>query len=441
MSKIVKYRFHLKSVSPLYFGSNEKGEILKRADETPFITGNSIGGAIRRYLDKLKENNVLGNLGGEEDSEFIESSITISDGILDPYKAIVRKKEGTRLNREMATADDGSKYEFEYLREGTKVSFEIERECNKRLVEKEFKRLISQIAQGFNIGELTLGGQFTNGFGRFELTQLEKREFDLTNLESLGKYIFDRYNEPWVIEDVGEKIEYIKGDDITFEIYGSFPYGVYQNFVIEDEVNLSGIQIDYNKNYYIPSSSLRGLMRSELEKLYNSLNASGETYCRDLFGGKDAKGKLRFNNLILEDAKEIVVNKAESKDDNQRVNENGHATYNKIDRLTGGAYGNSLFSQRNIEGNACFKFTLSEHSGEGYIYPILIILRNIGHGIIPVGGRTSIGLGQFKAKYIKVTTPQDEINIEFIDDKKKPFKIDNREKLSKFKDLFEESLK
>ncbi len=452
MDKIIKYRFNLKSLSPLFFGSSEKGELLRDSNGNPFITGNSIGGAIRGFLKRYKEDVVMENLGGQiirnkeqngkNTIEFIESNIIISDGRIDYLEKDINKKQGTKVNRETATADDGSKYEFEYLSKGTKLSFEIECECNNETPEKKFEDFISYIVDGFNSGELTLGGHFNNGFGKFEIVKLEKKEFKLWDKDSLEAYIFNRNNQLGKLVNIKEYINnYFKYDKVTFKLEGYFPYGVYQNFDIKDikykkyNVTLSGIQED-NGVYYIPASSIKGLIKSEIEKLYYSLGKRGENICQNLFGGKDSRGKISFNNVSLFEAKEIEPLK---KQDNSK-NTHPYSTYNKVDRLTGTSYDNALFHQIEVEGKASITFSLNEVRGcEGYIYPILIVLRNIGLGIIPIGGRTSIGLGEFKAEHIKIITQEEEINIKFMG--KCSFEIDNKKKLNEFKESFDKALK
>lgn len=452
MSKIIKYKFHLKSVSPLYFGSNESGEILKTTDEVPFVTGNSIGGAIRNFLTKYKDDIVIESLGGKRSDreevadnkkmKFIESNIIISDGQVHGSKGDINKKEGTKVNRQTATADDGSKYEFEYLSKGAKVNFEFEAECDDIFTEKKFKDIICCITEGFSSGELTLGGHYNEGFGKFKIDKLKKIEFDLTKIEGLERYVFNRNNEIWEMVNLKDYIKnHFKYDDVVFKLEGGFPYGVYQNFDIKCNVKLSGIQKG-KEGYYIPSSSIKGLLRSEIEKLYNSLGKCGDDICQRLFGGKDSKGKIRFEDVSLSDAESIEVMKSKdyvTKEDDDDNNPN--PTYNKVDRLTGSSYNNALFSQRDIEGKATIKFRLSCYEeNKAYIYPILIILRNIGLGMIPIGGRSSIGLGEFKADHIEIITNEDRLNIKFNHNNENQMIIDDNTKLNEFIEAFKKTL-
>lgn len=447
MNKIIKYRFNIQALSPVYFGSEEKGEILKNSQGNPFITGNSIGGAIRSFLKKYVGNkeNIKEVIGGEavneEKPDFIESNAIITDGIIAGSKEDICIKEGTRVNRRTSTADDGSKYEFEYLDIGTRISFEIEMECNNEN-ETKFRNIIKDIINGINSKKLTLGGQITNGFGQFKINQIEKKEFNLDSIEGLKEYIFKRNdsNSHWKKVNVNYNPNIDKCEEIKFVLKGRFPYGVYQNYDMKKDSKPSGIQRG-KEGYYIPASSIKGLMKSEIEKLYNSLGVSSEDYVLKLFGGQKSIGKIIFKDIILNNAKEIEVFYPKKIDGNSKE-EDKYPTYNKVDRLVGSSYTNALFKQREIEGEALIEFSLNNFAdNEEFIYPILTILRNIGLGLIPIGGRTSVGLGKFEAEEMRAIIKNYEVKIDFnIDSSSIEIKGD-KEKLDEFRNVFEKSLK
>ncbi|WP_026895711.1 RAMP superfamily CRISPR-associated protein [Clostridiisalibacter paucivorans] len=448
MNKIIKYRFNIEAITPVYFGSEEKGEFLKNSYGNPFITGNSIGGAIRSFLEKYMGNkeNIIEVLGGEavneEKLDFIESNAIITDGIIAGSKEDICIKEGTRINRRTSTADDGSKYEFEYLDIGTRISFEIEMECNDEN-EIKFKTIIKDITNGISDKKLTLGGQVTNGFGQFKINQIEKKEFNLDSIEGLKEYIFKRNdnNLHWKKVNVNNNASIDNCEEIKFILKGGFPYGVYQNYDYDIEKNfkLSGIQRG-NKGYYIPASSIKGLMKSEIEKLYNSLGVCSEDYVLKLFGGQNSIGRIIFKDIILNNANEIEVFYPK-KIDGKSKEEDKYPTYNKVDRLVGSSYTNALFKQREIEGQALIELSLNNFvDNKEFVYPILTILRNIGLGLIPIGGRTSVGLGEFEAEEMKVTIKDYEVKIDFNIDSRSIEIKEDKEKLDDFRKAFKKSL-
>jgi CRISPR/Cas system CMR subunit Cmr4 (Cas7 group RAMP superfamily) len=425
MTEKTIYSFTLKARSPLSFGSLES-EIdmdLINTDTTIKVSGNSIGGALREYLkgnEVDKKEIILAYMGGEEpqslensqqkdsdDSQskvkFIESSIYISDGKL--TFASVKEKEGTSINSETGTATKHQKYTLKYFPRETKLTFTIECDVENgkpvgKNIEVTFDELVKDWAAGFHKGEIRLGGEKSNGFGLLNVVSLEKKVFSFNDVEAIEEYIFHRKEKQFEKVDLAFlSANNENNSTIAFTLSGSFPYGVYQAFdddsFSDKKVTITGLQKEDNQ-YYIPATSIKGLLRHEVSLLLQQISGSEDKVnakCGELFGDTNQQGKLQFTDVFIENSEQIRIER-EDKDSSTLP------IYIKIDRLTGGALKNALKHQNEVFGDAEINIELKDkRSLEDipYVFPIVYALRRIGSGKVPIGGRTVIGLGEFYA--------------------------------------------
>lgn len=421
------YYFTIKAESSVYFGGNNRGELIKDACEEPFVSGNSIGGALRDYLicSEVSPADVQAYMGGadsistkleephngQEESKasgFKESRIFISDGKVTIKKGLV-KTEGTAIDPAYGTAKSNHKYEMEYLPQGTQVAFRIE--CDTANGQPsgadessiEFKQLIDSWARGIDEGKIRFGGKKSNGFGKFSLVSLELADFKFDSEQSLDEYIFSRHlskRRPVSIQSFAIN-KHAGSRGISFSLNGSFPYGVYQSFTDFEltkvnKVGVTGLQKN-EKGYFIPASSLKGVLRNEIRLLLIRMTGSSEradSKCETLFGSVAQQGKLVCSDMYIKDANSVSIDRF----GNSR---GGLPVYIKIDRLTGGAFSSALKHQNEIHGDTEIQIELladaEQPSDSPYLFPLVYALRRVGSGKVPLGGRTVIGLGEFDA--------------------------------------------
>ncbi|MED4122980.1 RAMP superfamily CRISPR-associated protein [Halalkalibacterium halodurans] len=439
------YSFTLKARSPLSFGSLES-EIdmdLINTDTKIKVSGNSIGGALREYLEGNavdKKEIILAYMGGvaeQEDSEdaqdeesqpkekFIESSIYISDGELNP--ASVEEKEGTSINSETGTATKHQKYKFKYFPRGTKLTFTIECDVENgkpvgKNIEITFDELVKGWAAGFHKGEIRLGREKSNGFGLLNVVSLEKKVFSFNDVEAIEEYIFHRKEKQFEEVDLAFLPDTNEiNSTIAFTLSGSFPYGVYQAFydksLSKEKATVTGLQ-QVDDQYYIPATSIKGLLRHEVSLLLQQISGSEDKVnakCGELFGDTNQQGKLRFTDVFLENSERIRIER-EAKDSSTLP------IYIKIDRLTGGALNNKLKHQNEVIGESKIEIELRDEGvpleDNPYVFPLVYVLRRIGSGKVPIGGRTVIGLGEFHAHKTIINNKGEKLEIPNLTDRK-----------------------
>jgi len=437
------YEFTLEATSPVAVGSHNSEEILKDALGTPFIPGTSIVGALRDYLIRVgeSEQTILQYLGGipkkptedvgsdtQQQQKFIESRIYISDGAIVSQDGTgqiqVANKQGTAIEPKYRTAKNNHKYNFEYLKPGFLMTFRIEsdihREDDQSAKPDELERLIKVWAFGIQEGDIRLGGHKNNDFGRFLLKSVEIRKYEFTDAAAIDDFIFNRRSHASQTKSVrlemdSSDIRKEQSTKISISMQGCFPYGVYQSFSDTEtgernhHVEVTGLlKNTVGSGWYIPSSSMKGLLQSECRSLLLRMlagqnrgnhEAAADHLCGQLFGNAEQRGILIVADMKLDatSAKEVIVNRPDTKDRKSST----LPVYVKIDRLTGGVLGSALKHQNEIHGYAEWhlEFRVNDNVSEThpFIFPLVYILRRIGAGKVPIGGRSAIGLGQFQA--------------------------------------------
>lgn len=406
-NKIIIYEFAIIATSPVYFGGDKKGELVKDAEGKPILFGNAIGGALRAHLERsgIASRNIYNYMGGNKENKLIESRIYISDGQIKEYKSIYHK-EGTAIDPRYGSAEKHHKYRLEYLSKGSMITFRIEGEVEDDAREREFNKIIGTWEQGFRRDRIKLGGQQNNGFGDFSLIELKKKEFVFNTSTDLDEYIFkrnDKKEQSSNFVEVKDLPYYEMADkkQVSFSLKGKFPYGLYQSFEDVENSKLTGLQ-KLGERYYLPATSFKGVVRSEVRILLSKF-LSGEKIDKkldEIFGSKECKGKILFSDVVLVDGGRVKV-KRFGKDKNASDN----PVYIKIDRITGGALEGALKTQREIFGTAILqcRLNLQQEKDDPLLFPLIYVLRRIGGGLVALGGRTAVGLGIFEGEEIKLT--------------------------------------
>ena len=118
----------------------------------------------------------------------------------------------------------------------------------------------------------------------------------------------------------------------------------------------------------------------------------------EIFGNQENKGKVLFYNVILNECGPVKVKRYDGNNEEEVI-------YIKIDRLTGGAYDKAMRKQKEIWGKTALecKLDISQHEDKSYIFPLVYVLRRIGKGLVSMGGRTSVGLGEFAGTKLKLS--------------------------------------
>ncbi|MFB0546784.1 MAG: RAMP superfamily CRISPR-associated protein [Anaerolineae bacterium] len=412
----------LKLQTPAHFGGGDPdpfsnvGMVLLRdpLEGKALLPGASIAGALRNYLREVsvgyenKEGQVVTNLlgGSKGDDEGKQSPLIVDDALAE-VKAI-ELRDGVRIDPATGTAAEGAKFDMELLSAGTSFPLHFELLIDEGRAETLLKSLALAL-RGFETGEITLGARKRRGFGRCQVDKWKVTRYKLTEPEGLIDWLDGRS----VSQQSGSSIATVLGVtldsetdarhrftiDAMFSIDGSLMVrsGFGESDTGPDMVHLHAIQPDGSKKPILPGTSLAGVIRHRALRIANTLRPSeGAKLINQMFGG-DEKGALTASRVVV---RESVIKDTVSWVQN-RV---------KIDRFTSGAYETALFEEQPVfdNGRSQLNVHLMLRNPEKHeIGLLLLVLKDLWTGDLPVGGESSVGRGRLKGTSATLTLQRD----------------------------------
>ncbi len=395
--KILLYKIKAKAVLPLHVGSSEGTDVLVDNENKPYIQANSISGAFgescERNFPKLKS-----KLFGSQKSK---SKIVFSDGKLTDFE--IEKRPRVKIDGASGAPENKAFFNMQFIAAGCCLDFEIsvfeERE-------EDYSDVVINMLSAFSEGEILLGGQKTNGCGKFKIIKAEEK---LLNMEEVA----DR--ELWLNDDE------IKYDDVTHKISpGEFSenYNISMSCdIVNSLIVKSRISEDIANDcesirtggkYYVPGSSIKGVIRNQAYAIaaYKNINPEHLDF---IFGRKSLKKQSNDEGdngirgkIIFEDA--LIENPSTQK--MHRVH---------IDKLTGGVLGSGKFYETVVSGQFTINVRVSKNIrrddrdySKAAAALVLFALRDIGCGVIGLGSMSSVGRGFVSAQEILIDGVKDE---------------------------------
>ncbi|MEQ8462048.1 RAMP superfamily CRISPR-associated protein [Coleofasciculus sp. E1-EBD-02] len=394
------------------------------------LTGASIAGALRNYIheyqygypnsDEYKEKkqelsnnqtNLISYLFGAErqDENGNQSPLIVYDSISNEVPTVERR-DGVKIKSETGTADDGAKYDLEFLAAGTEfpLCFEllIEQDTNKLLLLDAFTLAL----QGLENHEISIGMKKRRGFGRCHVDEWQVWEFDLRQYRDRVAWLtLDRsWSKPYAkppttSQSIAAALGVTPAQpdrrdrfflEATFKLASPLLIRSGQDSTgcAPDVVHLRSHR-DGELKPVLSGTSLAGILRHRAERIVNTLDKS-EKIVNDVFGfveenSKQAKAsRLVVHERVIENKDDLVQNRI------------------AIDRFTGGAYHGALFSEQPIFGSDKTIVTVELELRNPKDYEIgllLLLLKDLWTSDLPVGGESSIGRGRLQGKDATLT--------------------------------------
>lgn len=404
---IYKYIVRAELTDPMHIGSSADTieDILTHpVDGIPFIQASSIAGAFREQYQSLfgKEETdfVFGKSELSENSNASDygSKVFFSDGQFE--KTVIEYRPHVTINRESGAAENGSKFNMEYLAPGSLFSFDLYLFADSAL--EVDNQGIEEIFKSIQAGDLQFGGQKTKGCGYFKIRELRRKKFDMKTAEDRGL---------WMHEDDAE----IQYDDLTKNVQSSETRRAYRIKVFgktEETILVKAVAAAMDtekspdsgnikngkKEFILPASSIKGTIRSHAERIAaflesNNRIASGEELISQVFGraskgeDKGVVGNARFFDAVLEDAKTHTAHRIH------------------VDKFTGGVIDGALFTEEEVCAD---KVVLSidvedKHEPDRTCGLLLLVLRDIALKSVNFGSGYNIGRGLIDVDTIELT--------------------------------------
>jgi CRISPR/Cas system CSM-associated protein Csm3 (group 7 of RAMP superfamily) len=333
-------------------------------------------------------------------------------------------RDGVKIDGTTGTALPHAKYDFELLSAGTEFLLCFELLIDEGKDESQIKQALAIALSGFEKGEIAIGMKKRRGFGCCQVKEWQVWEFDLKNAQHrLAWLTFDRdwAGEHAICPSPQEgKIEQIFGDigndqrdlfkiSATFSLIASMLIrsAEYSERKTPDAVHLKSKRNNKQESI-ISGTSLTGVLRHRAVRIVNTLNPNvivpegkdrQPEVVEEIFGfvAEDEKRK----NMPNAKASRLVVQ--------ERVIENPKElvqTRIAIDRFTGGALHGALFDAQPVFGSDETRVTLELKLRKPEKYQIglmLLLLKDLWTGDLPIGGESSIGRGRLQGINAEIT--------------------------------------
>lgn len=392
MNSVVKrivYRVELLFVSPISVSSGYEGmtdsDVLRDYDGHPFISGSSIAGAFRAYVQSKNNGNDIFGFANDEDGKM--SPVFISDLKFNKSETDIRDSVALDENK---ITKEGAKFDFEVLQGNSKGYFYIELTIREKDNEELLVGALNEIFNGIHLKEIRLGSNKTRGYGIIDIDQIKKREFTKNNFLDYK----DCYREPFWKKNVkAYDLDYsTKGHMVSIEVplrlkggISIRKYAVKKNAPDFEHITDHGCPV-------IPGTSIMGALRHRIKEIIKELDKDSlyglypNKMIDEMFGfvsGKDAHiSGVIVDEMVIEGAKALEM------------------TRTGISRFENSARNGALYKEKTyVDGTFTLRLSVcKENPNMDWIIGILLLaVKDLQNGFLAVGGQTSIGRGIFEA--------------------------------------------
>jgi CRISPR/Cas system CSM-associated protein Csm3 (group 7 of RAMP superfamily) len=369
------------------------------------LTGASIAGALRNYLHEYEKgygqetdkNSLATELFGSirQDKDGDQSPLIINNAISSDIPR-VELRDGVEIDGKTGTAKKGAKYDLEVLATGTEFPLDFELLIEEGRDRNRLLEALSIVLRGLEEGEIGIGMKKSRGLGRCSVKGWRVWQFNLKEPKDLRAWLmFDRERtEP--PEELSTNIKLFPSSTssdqrcrfqikATFRLLGSLIIrsGQAETGTVPDAVHLKS-----GDKPVVSGTSLTGVLRHRADRIVKTLGASDtSTFVDELFGKVEEKTKKVS-------ASRLIVHETVIKNVNELVQ-----TRIAIDRFTGGAYHGALFEEQPVFAQDTTEVTLRlelRNPEDAEIGLLLLLLKDLWTGDLPVGGESAIGRGRLQ---------------------------------------------
>lgn len=378
-TKAVCYQAEATCLTPLRTaGADAETEsVLLDSHGHAMVQGSSIAGALRGWLHSREPDLVLPLFGSQEAG----GALIVSDGVFSE-DADRSMRPRLRIDGASGAADDGGKFDVMHVNAGSVFNFTLTcLGCDD--VNANAARIERMLA-AMDRGEIVLGAQKTNGFGRVSL-QVERRMFDMTDAADREVWLDDRWDgTPLTLpkEDGGDEVLFTLSGTIDGILVKSGQIRIEDGKSVTPNLKEGGRSI-------LPGSSVKGAVRARARLIADAMGLEGDIVSR-VFGdmprdGEALAGRVRFEDATLEENKLRV----------SRI---------RINKFTGGVMRGGLFTEEPLSGEVTLRVRVPMSCPEGCAL-VLYALRDLGLGLYNLGSGGSIGRGFFQGAALSAETP------------------------------------
>lgn len=357
-------------------------QVLRRRDGTAFIQGTSLAGAMRSWLEQQEppECALADSLFGCPDQA---GHLTVSDALFDRQSDSFTRPR-LHIDPVSATGKDGGKFDVAHMGAGSKLQFTLVWQGNWE--QKHELDTVKKLLGAIHAGEICLGAQKTNGFGRLALT-VRHRQFHL-------KHEADR--RAWLANDWKGEILALpaaaSSGRVKFTVTGRAGSILVKTAPVVDgggRAKTYTPSLSEKGKAVLPGSSVKGAVRARVEYIAKVLGIDPNRTER--YFGREGRGEdnglpglVRFEDGVLSGHKRKI----------SRI---------RIDRFTGGVQRQGLFTEEPISCAVTLTVTAPE---EPVLCALLVYaLRDLGLGLYHLGSGWAVGRGRIEVEQVHIAAP------------------------------------
>lgn len=393
--KKIVYSVEVELVSPLCIsqgdGSLTDDDVIVNGEGLPFIPGSSLAGAMRSYLDAGKEEECIFGYEDMHKNVGRMSSLFVSD-LFFQDQVQTKIRDGVKLGKNKAAESQG-KYDMEVVDTGAKGHFFMEVVIRKNDNQADFEAQLDKVFTGWLTKEIRLGRKKSRGYGEVRLVAVEKKEFDASNiLEYKDAYVAaESHDASWTKLDLASmKTTDSKYVTLSLPLRLEGAISIRKYAAKKNEPDF--VHITANGKPVIPGTSFTGAIRHRLSDILEQLEAMNQQELVDaIFGFVDTKAKVEEETLKAH-ISDIIVSECVLEDSKPLI-----MVRNAISRFEAGTKKGALFKERAYVGGTTvleIKVKKTETTNET-VGLLLLAMKDLQNGFLPVGGQTSIGRGVF----------------------------------------------
>lgn len=382
----------------------------------PLLCGTSIAGALRAHLRAYEHGHrgrerqgdraeqLFGTVRGHESMQswlIVDDALGESPGI--------ELRDGVRLDPETRTAEDKKKYDIELLQAGTifPLSFELllaEDNDNETLLQS-----LALALRGLEHGEIGLGMRKHRGLGQCRVMEWCVRHYRMDQSQELIAWLEDDRSKAQRGQEIAQLLNVsLQGiDDARRTFTLNAAMRLVSSLLIRssagdaespDMVHLKSPRPDEEKPVAVLSgTSLGGALRARALRIAKTVlpEEDGTALVGAMFGPRiESRDDVPAGSRVITHETRVtgLADRVQ-----QRV---------KIDRFTGGAYPQALFSQQPVFGGAASYVQvhldlLDPRKAE--IGLLLLVLKDLWTGDLALGGEQSVGRGRLAGQQATLT--------------------------------------
>jgi Uncharacterized protein predicted to be involved in DNA repair (RAMP superfamily) len=410
------FRTEVTLVTPAHFGGSEEGAadmmLLRDRDGRPLLPGTSIAGALRSHLaDRLGGyygdeppivERLFGWRGDSAAAAGPQSSVIVFDSRAANKGSEIR--DGVAIVPRTGVAEEHFKYDIEILPAGTTFPLRIDllvpesggpapfcesfQQEAPATQEDCLAALLGAALTGFAEKDFALGVKRSRGFGRFSCLPWSVRKFDLSSSEGWMEWVTQDHENPargelqqWplpAMKHVADRRHRVIVK-LDLEVDGSLQ-------IASPSTDPGGPDTGHLQSAgkpVLPATSLAGAMRNRALRIARIVRADDGTVWVDRLFGPRGIEDLRASRLRISES--VITGE-------RRI----RPTRVQIDRFTQGVVDGALFDEEPLNaGKSTVQLEIRKpETGETGL--LLLILKDLLGGDLPIGGTASIGRGLFK---------------------------------------------